>query len=206
MRNLLIGSAVVAASTLCGAAAWAQSNPSSDQILNALRPTPDMLHGATRGIRMPSAAPAPAGQASAAPPARPAVENTASAQPVSQRAATSSAPSVNLVVEFKSGSADLTPQAINVLDRLGKALTDPSLTGYRFKIEGHTDTVGTPGENQALSERRAAAVASYLTSKFGITGARLEPVGVGSSDPLVPTPDQTAEPRNRRVQVVNLGA
>jgi len=52
----------------------------------------------------------------------------------------------------------------------------------------------------------SAAVASYLETKFGIAANRLQAVGVGEADLLVPTPDQTPELRNRRVHIVNRGA
>jgi outer membrane protein OmpA-like peptidoglycan-associated protein len=84
-------------------------------------------------------------------------------------------------------------------------MTSADLAAYRFRIEGHTDTVGTPAMNKALSDRRAAAVASYLESKFSVAAARLETVGLGETDLLVPTPPQTAEPRNRRVRVISIG-
>ena len=79
------------------------------------------------------------------------------------------------------------------------------LADYKFRIEGHTDTVGSANYNQALSERRAKAVVSYIASKYGVNTARLEPVGEGEQGLLVATPPQTPEPRNRRVQVINIG-
>ena len=91
-----------------------------------------------------------------------------------------------------------------MLDELGKALTHPDLAGSRFRIEGHTDTVGTRPYNQALSERRAGAVVEYLSRHFGVQPARLQAIGMGEDGLLVATPDQTPEPRNRRVHVVNL--
>ena len=116
------------------------------------------------------------------------------------------APSVNLTVQFANGSAALTPAAVKTLSELGRALSSSTLTSYRFRIEGHTDTVGDAEANRALSERRAQSVVAFLTSHFGIEGARLEPVGLGEEGLLVQTPPNTAEARNRRVQVVNLGA
>ena len=95
---------------------------------------------------------------------------------------------------------------MHTLDQLGQALTSAALSSYRFRIAGHTDTVGSPETNKTLSDQRAAAVAAYLESKFNVTPNRLETVGVGESDLLVATPPQTPEPRNRRVQVINLGA
>jgi outer membrane protein OmpA-like peptidoglycan-associated protein len=191
-------------------AAFAQSNPSADSIINSLRPGPGMT-GGTRGIRpvAPSAEPA-------APPAAitPASSQPHSAAPAPHTAAThtapptstASAPSVNLTVQFATNSADLTPAAVKTLSELGRALSSPALAGYKFRIEGHTDTVGSPEANKALSERRAQAVIAFLTSTFKIDASRLEGAGMGEDGLLVQTPPNTAEPRNRRVQVINLGA
>ena len=115
-------------------------------------------------------------------------------------------PSVSLTVEFASGSDAITPAAAATLDQLGQALASQDLAGYRFRIEGHTDTVGSAALNQRLSQRRAQMVASYMEQKFKLDAARLQPVGMGKRGLLVPTPDQTAEPRNRRVQIVNIGS
>jgi outer membrane protein OmpA-like peptidoglycan-associated protein len=95
---------------------------------------------------------------------------------------------------------------MSALNELGKALTSNALVGYRFRIEGHTDTVGSKENNRELSERRAAAVVAYIGQKFGIDASRLVPIGLGSDQLLVPTADQTPEARNRRVQIVNIGA
>jgi OOP family OmpA-OmpF porin len=115
------------------------------------------------------------------------------------------APSISMSVEFATGSAELAPAAVQTLDVLGSALSSEQLAGYRFRIEGHTDTVGSRDANQALSARRATRVVEYLATKFRIDRKRLEPVGKGQDGLLVATPDQTPEPRNRRVQVVNIG-
>jgi len=173
------------------AAAAAVADPTTDQILSALRPSAASLSGPTRGIRaITPGTPQPVGtyQGSAAP------------------ATASGPPSLDLAIQFESGSAVLTPSAMQELDRLGQALTSSDLAADKFKIEGHTDTVGTPDANKALSEQRADAVAQYLESKFGIQSNRLVTVGVGEADLAVPTPDQTPELRNRRVHIVNLSA
>jgi outer membrane protein OmpA-like peptidoglycan-associated protein len=109
-------------------------------------------------------------------------------------------------VQFANGSAELTPQAVQVLDNLGKALSNPALFGYMFRIEGHTDTVGSAEYNDGLSDRRASAVADYVANNFRVDRGRLEAIGMGKDGLLVPTRDQTPEPRNRRVQVVNVGS
>ena len=85
------------------------------------------------------------------------------------------------------------------------ALARPTLAAGRFRIEGHTDTVGSAEANRALSERRAASVVAYLARQHGIDRARLNPVGMGQEGLLVPTGPGVAEARNRRVLVVNVG-
>ncbi len=158
----------------------ALANPSLDDMIATLSPT-------RRGIL--PAVPVQAG--AAAPEAR-----TGRAPPKS----------VALTVDFVTGSASLTPDAERQLGVLGQALTSPALAKCRFRIEGHADTVGTPQGNKDLSLRRAQAVSAYLEQKFTIDTARLQPVGLGTSQLLVDTPDQTPEPRNRRVRVVNLSS
>ena len=111
----------------------------------------------------------------------------------------------SLTVPFASGSAEVSPAAAKVLDLLGTALMSPRLSGSKFRIEGHTDTVGRPEDNKVLSERRAASVAAYLAKKHGIDRARLEAVGMGQEGLMVDTGPNVAEAKNRRVLVVNLG-
>ena len=134
----------------------------------------------------------------AAPPARAPV-----AAPVS---ATAANPSVNLTVDFPSGSAALTPKARASLDVLGSALSSSELSTFRFRIEGHTDTVGSSEDNRVLSQKRAEAVVNYLSAQYRIQPSRLEAIGMGQDSLLVQTPAQTPNAQNRRVQVIKLGA
>ncbi len=139
-------------------------------------------------------------------PASPAATASPAAADPGTVSATADSPSADLNVLFANGSADLTPAATRLLDDLGRALTDVSMGNSRFLIEGHTDTVGDQAVNQSLSERRADAVVSYLVTRFHIPASRLSARGLGEDGLLVPTPDQTPEPRNRRVHVVNQGS
>ena len=205
MRTLIL--ALLACPLVAAAAvpAIAQNNPSTNQIIQSLKPSGNLLQGGTRGIRL-------AAPNSQSPPA--ASPNTTHSAAVSGAAprtskptqAEAAAPSVSLNVDFPTNSATLTPEAKATLDQLGRALTSKDLGSYRFRIEGHTDTVGSPPYNQALSQRRADAVAAYLEQAFNIPSSRLEAVGMGEQGLLVVTPPQTAELRNRRVAVINLGA
>lgn len=179
--------------------AWVQGNPSKDQMIEDLRPRP-------KGFRLPAAPPnrSDAGPVSPAPSAE-AVPNVQTPAAVSGPAP-ESVPTTSLNVQFRTNSAELTPEAMRTLDELGRALSSQVLSTYRFRIEGHTDTVGRPETNKNLSERRARAVADYLAAKHGIDRNRLEAIGMGKEGLLVETADQVPEPRNRRVQVVNIGA
>ncbi len=135
------------------------------------------------------------------PRARPAVDEAAARTTAPEGTAAAA-----LSLPFHSGSATLTPDAEKMLEALARALNAPELAPYRFRIEGHTDTAGEAPVNLALSERRAARVREHLVGRLGVAPTRLDAVGLGESQPLVQTPDGTAEPRNRRVQIVNVGS
>jgi len=64
-------------------------------------------------------------------------------------------------------------------------------------IKGHTDTVGPPEHNLELSRRRARSIATWLRGHGLKIAIAYE--GFGEHTPLVKTPDETAEPRNRRI-------
>jgi OmpA-OmpF porin, OOP family len=190
MRAILTTAALLAigaSGSLMVPAARAADNPNAAQIIQQLTPTPggEMR---TRGIRM-------GGEAS---------KSSGESGHESIRAA--KAPESNLNVPFASGSAEISPAAASVLDQLGQALTSPNLSGFKFRVEGHTDTTGAADMNKALSEQRAMAVADYLATKFNIDRARLMPVGMGEDGLLVETGPGVANAANRRVLVVNLGS
>lgn len=108
---------------------------------------------------------------------------------------------LSLPILFEFDSDRLTPSATKLLDDLADVLKrNPS---DRFIIEGHTDGVGADDYNKELSERRARAVVEYLGTRHSIDRARLESVGLGRSKLVVP--GQPADPRNRRVQILNIG-
>lgn len=196
--------------------ASAQST-SADDIIKALRPT-GPISNHTRGIRPTTGQTAPMPEtpntaprammpaAAVAAPAVPHLTTTAPGAPARPAPKPASGPSINIQVLFEIDSAALTPAARASLDQLGKALSSPDLAGYRFRIEGHTDSVGSPDHNRSLSARRADAVVGYLTATYSVDRSHLESVGRGSDDPAVQTGPQTPEPRNRRVRVVNIGA
>jgi OOP family OmpA-OmpF porin len=164
--------------------------PTAEQIINSLTPPNNGM--ATRGIRLGGQPPAVAKPATDA--------STGGMKPAPDKP-----PEASLSVPFASGSAAISPTAARVLDILGYALTSPKLAEYRFRVEGHTDTVGRPETNKLLSERRAASVIDYLVTEHGIDRSRLTAVGMGEDGLLVETGPGVPNFANRRVLVVNLG-
>ena len=67
-------------------------------------------------------------------------------------------------------------------------------------VIGHTDTTGSAASNVELGLRRANMVRQILLDA-GLQGSIVDVTSHGEADPLVPTPDETAEPRNRRVEI-----
>jgi outer membrane protein OmpA-like peptidoglycan-associated protein len=110
---------------------------------------------------------------------------------------------IDMRVHFEFDSDTLTPEANEALDELGKAINSSLLADYRFRLEGHTDALGSDEYNQDLSDRRAASVSYYLTNAHGIDAQRLESIGFGESQ-LAAQEDPTSGV-NRRVRVVKLG-
>ena len=102
-------------------------------------------------------------------------------------------------VLFDSGRATLKPGANRDLDRLAVALKhNPNM---RVMIEGHTDSVGGDDYNQALSERRAEAVADALRLR-DVPGNRYEVRGLGKAYPIASNETQAGRQQNRRVEIV----
>ncbi len=101
-------------------------------------------------------------------------------------------------VNFRFNKSELTDNADAVLDMVSRAfLGQPSL---RVEIAGHTDGIGRAAYNQALSERRAEAVRTYLISK-GVRPEQLSAHGYGATQPLIhPEMDDRDRGRNRRVE------
>lgn len=97
--------------------------------------------------------------------------------------------------EIEAGSTSGLQQAIAVL------AANP---GVRVRIDGHTDSDGSPAYNQSLSERRAAAVRDYLVSEGGLDRERFEVKGFGESKPAVPNDTAANKRRNRRVELTIL--
>ncbi len=109
-----------------------------------------------------------------------------------------------IAVTFDSGilfpfdSAELLPDARGNLRTLAQQLSaDPRSD---VMIVGHTDSQGTDGYNQDLSERRARAAVNYLVSQ-GVERQRLRPSGRGEAEPIEENDSEAGRQQNRRVEV-----
>lgn len=99
---------------------------------------------------------------------------------------------------FEHDSDALDPETQTIAARLGQQLAQ--LGVQRMRVEGHTDNVGSDAYNQALSLRRALAVARAMMDA-GLA-AEIEVVGMGKSAPVADNRDPGMRRQNRRVAVV----
>jgi outer membrane protein OmpA-like peptidoglycan-associated protein len=102
-------------------------------------------------------------------------------------------------VVFDVGQADLKPGSERFVERLATVLKENP--DRRVRVEGFTDSQGSADYNQALSERRAAAVRRALVAR-GITPDRIEMQGYGKSFPVASNDIAAGRQLNRRVEVI----
>jgi len=104
---------------------------------------------------------------------------------------------------FATGSADLSPTAMQAVERLAGSLRN---LRNSVLIEGHTDDVPIHtirfASNWELSTARATAVVQWLIERGGVEASRLSAAGYGEFHPRVPNESAQARARNRRVDVV----
>ena len=103
------------------------------------------------------------------------------------------------IFTFDAGSAALKPTTDATLLEIARTVKTRNRTFV--DVLAHTDTTGSPQGNAALSERRAAAVAAYL-SAHGVSKARIASRGLGETAPLYnPETDETQRAANRRIEI-----
>lgn len=116
---------------------------------------------------------------------------------------------VNMVerILFDSGKAEIKPQGLEVLRRVGNILNESQ--DKVVQVEGHTDNVGISSRlkekflsNWELSTARAANVVHFLQDQVGIPGERLAVTGYGPYRPLAENDTPEGREQNRRIQIV----
>jgi outer membrane protein OmpA-like peptidoglycan-associated protein len=106
----------------------------------------------------------------------------------------------HFILYFESGGAKLTPESQLQLPEIIASANKRATVD--MSIIGHSDTVGKVEVNEALSLKRAQTVAELIMSQ-GLHAAVEEVIveSHGERNLLIPTPDETPEPRNRRVEI-----
>lgn len=103
-------------------------------------------------------------------------------------------------IHFDTAKATLRPDSERELKAIADMLkANPARNVY---VVGHTDNVGSLAANLTLSQQRADAVVSALTSRFGIAPGRLAARGVAQLSPVASNASEEGRQRNRRVEVV----
>lgn len=102
------------------------------------------------------------------------------------------------VLYFEAGGNVLTPASQAALDTIRKEIAERPAS--EVMVIGHTDRVGSVEGNDRLSQLRADSLRDLLIAS-GVPSDKLEAVGRGERDPLVPTDDEVDEPKNRRVEI-----
>lgn len=100
---------------------------------------------------------------------------------------------------FEPGRAQLSADSQRTLrDVLARA---KNFSHLEVAVTGHTDSKGEAAANKALGLKRAGQIAAMLKAQ-GLKAKHVEVSSEGERQPIFPTPDETSEPRNRRVEVV----
>lgn len=99
---------------------------------------------------------------------------------------------------FETGGARLTPASQADLPKVLNEISNRPAPD--ISIIGHTDTAGDAEANYRLGLTRARAVAE-LIGKTNVPAERITIESHGEKNLLIPTPDNTDEPRNRRVEI-----
>lgn len=108
-------------------------------------------------------------------------------------------PPESFVLYFKKNSNELTGESETFLPAILRAAAKRNVVD--IVLIGHTDRVGKQSYNEKLSLARAQAVAAILLDK-GVKEEAMQITYHGESNPIIPTEDDVAEPKNRRVEVV----
>ena len=100
-------------------------------------------------------------------------------------------------VKFVTNKDEISPESLSELAAVAKQLaTCPAI---KTQVEGHTDSAGSDASNLALSQKRADAVATYMSSQ-GVAKERISAKGYGESKPIGDNATEEGRAKNRRVE------
>jgi outer membrane protein OmpA-like peptidoglycan-associated protein len=106
---------------------------------------------------------------------------------------------VALYINFDTGKSIIRPESQPIIDQIVQLMkSNPRL---KISVEGHTDNVGNPTSNKALSDNRAKAVVSAIVGQ-GVDANRLSALGHGQDKPIADNKTEEGRSKNRRVELV----
>jgi outer membrane protein OmpA-like peptidoglycan-associated protein len=108
-------------------------------------------------------------------------------------------PPTKFILYFEENNSELTGESRAQLLAIINEISNRTIVD--ISIIGHTDRGGTAAYNQALSLKRTRRVLNSLISQ-GVDAELIQTSSHGENNPLIPTADNVAEPRNRRVEVI----
>ena len=110
---------------------------------------------------------------------------------------------------FPSGEAEITPEGLMVLERIGDVLKNTQ--SKTIRVEGHTDNVQINKQlkkkystNWELSTARATNVVRFLQDKIGIEPKYLQPIGLSEYHPVASNETPDGRSQNRRIEIALL--
>lgn len=107
---------------------------------------------------------------------------------------------VPLRIGFNRGSSELLITSEPELERVAQLLQ--KFPNLKLRLVGHTDNIGDPDKNLALSERRAIAVKGYLVQQKQVSADRITCLGYGGQRPVADNSQEHTRRLNRRVELI----
>ena len=101
-------------------------------------------------------------------------------------------------MQFASGKAAFNRAQTGRLDKLGEVMK--SNKNLKIEIQGHTDNTGSRAYNLSISDKRANAVKSYLSSRYSVETDRIVAKGYGPDMPRNDNATRAGRKMNRRVE------
>ena len=104
-------------------------------------------------------------------------------------------------IRFETAKATITPDSEQTLQQI--VILMQQSPDLNLRVEGHTDNVGAAAMNQSLSEKRAQAVVTWLSS-HGVDPSRLKAQGFGATKPVADNTSEAGRAKNRRVELAKM--
>ena len=204
-RTLLVASVLLAAAMIasCGPRRAQTPAPAPQTLVVALEdeggsPSRVVVSNAAGSVELSAAREATRVSGSTAPTPRAVMDEAAVQKIFGETLGDLPRPVQRFNLYFELQSDELTEESRALLPQIVRAVGERSVPDVM--VIGHTDTTGAATANFELGLKRASAIRALLVSS-GVTAEVVEVASHGEGDLLVATPDDTAEPRNRRVEI-----